>query len=294
LVSGNIYCVNCLRLYTGYFAPLGAIVAGVGLVKVARLPTVGGSSGHSPGWFSRPWIEFLVLFILGMAFAYPGEGQGKIPDEPLMPLIITVLAVLLVPWLARRSARWAGIHWRTPVGQVGLALIVGAGILATPFPGLSGSSIPVADMLAGSDIAEIEEIAQVLAKHTSPEDRIFFLAETHPLLYLPDRHVPPAMANHKFGYMISDDVDGLQRWGLWNYELGRRWLSESDVVVVSEFVRGAMVKTFPGRPGAGKDLMELLDRTLATDFELVAHIPAPARYRSGAIDVYRRIQVAVA
>ena len=139
---------------------------------------------------------------------------------------------------------------------------------------------------------EIETIAQVLAGHTSPVDRIFFLAEAHPLLYLPDRHIFPAMVNYRSGYRISDDLDGLQRRGLWNYELGRRWLDESDVVVASELVRTSMAKTLPGRPGSGQDLIELLDRTLATDFELVVHIPAPARYRSGAIDVYRRVREA--
>jgi hypothetical protein len=143
----------------------------------------------------------------------------------------TFLTTLIVPLMLRYSRKKWAIDW--PYGSVILAILLGFGLIFSPFPLLSGSAHT--HDCSGNVIAAYEKAGTQLAGVLEPEAQIFWQSESAMiLLYAPDVRIYPPQINDIFGFkdLPSEMSDELLRVGQWNRMLQIQWAQEADYVLV--------------------------------------------------------------
>jgi len=138
--------------------------------------------------------------------------------------------------------------------------------------------------LGPSGLAEINNAAERLAKLTKPDDKIFAVTHMHEFL-LADRRPFPALAIVEWGLSVATETDKVQKFNRYNYDLAARWLQEADVVIVSDAVSEGLSRHYKGLKGSGQDVVDLVNKVVAKDFNLVEEVPNSSR---GNWKIYRR------
>jgi len=206
-VGPQHYCAQCPAVYFNYFAPVGALVGGIGIASMLR---------DNPSRLQRNLVIGIVIF---------------------STLIISTVT----------KARTFTIH--KPRFQM------------------------------------IQNAAERLASLTRPEDKIFAIADMHVFL-LAKRYPYPALMTHEYNFVITEDPINALKKNRWNYALAKQWLSEADVIVLSHERFTALPRLYPGYPGSGQDLKDLIEKLVAEDFPVMVTIPCS---HGDEIELYRRV-----
>ena len=130
----------------------------------------------------------------------------------------------------------------------------------------------------------IQSAADHLAALTKPEDKIFAIADMHVFL-LAKRFPFPALMTHEYNFVITQDTENAIKQNRWNYALAKKWLSEADVVVLSHERFVSLPRLYPGLPGSGQDLKNLIEKVVAEDFPIKVTIPCS---HGDEIELFRR------
>ncbi len=161
-----------------------------------------------------------------------------------------------------------------PYGWVVLVVFFTLGTVFTPSPVFAGGSL---DSLCGPDvIASHEAVGKQLAQQVPPGSLVFWENDVSPLplLYIPGVRVFPAQLNHWYTYLEGGNPAQLERYGYWNAELSRRWLTEADYALVSDKYVLRL-----GKQGLSPERYDEIESTPLT---------VPCRGRSN-IHIFRRI-----
>jgi hypothetical protein len=133
------------------------------------------------------------------------------------------------------------IYWmiqRKNPGKVGYIyvltlLVLGLGFIFSPTPFQSGGN----DFFSCNHdiIHSYEQAGATLDATIPPGSDVFWIGRIPALLlYLEDVHLFLPQLNHFHNLRYGGDEDELERFGLWNESLGRKWFAESDAIVVEE------------------------------------------------------------
>ena len=203
------YCAQCPAVYFNYFAPVGALVGGIGVESMLR---------HNPSKLLRNLVIGILIF---------------------STLIISTVT----------KARTFTIH--KPRFQM------------------------------------IQSAAESIAGLTRPEDKIFAIADMHVFL-LAKRYPYPALMTHEYNFVITENTKNALKKNRWNYEAARQWLAEADVIVLSHERFTTLPRLYPGYPGSGEDLQNLIRKVVAEDFPIKVTIPCS---HGDDIELYRRVPI---
>jgi hypothetical protein len=253
------YCVFCFGLYLNFFSILGVALIAVA-APLFRLKT---------GLF-RNIITALVVLITGTGI---GFGAHQELDDTLMRLTIPRVKNMQIQpgstelWralsnkfglaseqLSQIIPTAAGLlaailflviisilYWRTKKripgstwGAVTLLAFFILGLLLSP-TSLFGNAEE--EDCNGDVIATMEAAGQHLASLIPPDSTIFWEGglSPAPLLYLKDIKIFGAQLNDGYSFRRGGNSDDLYRFGFWNEELSKRWMSEADYLLIVDY-----------------------------------------------------------
>jgi len=211
-------------------------------------------------------------------------------------LLLHVVAPLLSP---APFAMYAYFNYYAPlaaiIGGLGLAAIIGR-IKQEYLQEITVAALAVAMVFSLSPwqvasywrtsitaIQGIDFAAKRLAALTSPRDRIFSITLS-PEFLLADRRPYPQLVVFD-GFTTFPDPEKTLKFNRYNYALADKWLKEADVVILSDQVCHGLGMLYKGSAGSGQDVVDLAQRVVSRDFNLVEEIP---RTSQGDWRVYRR------
>jgi 4-amino-4-deoxy-L-arabinose transferase-like glycosyltransferase len=238
-----------------------------------------------PLW-SRPWREHRGIILLLVLFA------GNLVAHVIGPMLIRQPYVM-----------YAYFNYYAPlaaiIGGLGLAaitsdmrkdfvrgVVVGAlalSVLVSLFPQGSNTRWPVS--FTQTRLQDVQRASERLAALTTPNDKIFALTCMHEFL-IADRHPYPAPLLID-ALSLSKDTNRVLKYNRYNYELAESYLTQADVVIVSDYGELELGGLYRGQPGSGQDVVDLIERVVSRDFSLVEEIPATSM---GKWRIYRRMK----
>ena len=250
------------------------------LVPAAGLVVAAGLAGRRLRAMLAGNAPVLLVFGLGLAhFAAIELGVLAIRYSP--STILYPFGFLPIAVAAAIVFMKAGRHFRQP-GQRSYHVLLG--VLAIVFvPVLVGRGAHVQFSLARpTDLERVAIGAQLIARYTTPADRIFTTGD--PQFFLEARRfLLPALTEQFFNFRDSRDTARLRRYNFFNQEIVHEWLSgEATVAVVSD---GALEwLRHSGRYAGGEALVQQIMADIARNYDLVA--TAAGAYQ-GTTRVYR-------
>ena len=135
----------------------------------------------------------------------------------------------------------------------------------------------------------LNHVADRLKALTSPQDRIFSVADMH-VFFLAERFPYPHLMNSLWGFKASEaPADVVQLSPYWSYELAKKDLQEADVVVLADEPFRFLNELYMGAPNSGRITHDLIQNAVDRDFHLVEDV---CWYYEGCLHVYRRNTVA--
>lgn len=251
------YCSFCLVNYVTFFSPIGL------LLLFAYLPGIRDRRPWLPGWLAGAAI---LLLVTGMGYSTYG-GYGQLLTTVQVPRVsgFSIQAGTVELW--RVLANKFGLTFQflrmalpTSAGFLAGIFILGigyalakagrkdrflsnlvyafvsvtllAGVLLSPTTVLGGvdpASRCQKDILAG-----YEQIGAQLAARIPPGSQVYWDGDPSPaaLLYVPGIKIYPPQLNALYSFISQGDTQTLTRYGFWNEDLDREWLSQADIVLV--------------------------------------------------------------
>jgi len=211
-------------------------------------------------------------------------------------LLLHVVAPLLSP---APFAMYAYFNYYAPlaaiIGGLGLAAIIGR-IKQEYLQEITVAALAVAMVFSLSPwqvasywstsitaIQGIDFASKRLAALTSPQDRIFSITLS-PEFLLADRRPYPQLVVFD-GFTTFPDPEKTLKFNRYNYAIADRWLKEADVVILSDQVCRDLGILYKGSSGSGQDVVDLAQKVVTRDFNLVEEIQRTSR---GDWRVYRR------
>lgn len=205
-------------LYSGAFPPAGW-ARGIALMDVPRLRGGQLQAGTVPLWG-------LLEGRLGWPYEQSIETISAILGFGIFTLGGALLGALAL-WLANRRRD------EQPLRRTVLALLV-AGALLSPTPLLGGGDHSYD--CGENVVAAYERLGAELDQRIEDGALVFWRGgrSAVPLLYLSDIGAFPAQINGDYTYRLGGNPAELERYGLWNETLLKRWLRQADVILVEE------------------------------------------------------------
>jgi len=269
---GNDYCVFCFPTYTAFYSLLGLLLVSIswacwhqilpfwrrmlaGIVMFGLLMGIAYSAEDVVDTlFGDNFIKNLLFFpIPRLSGGRILEGQAKLwaffanrfhlsyetiynATQTILPLVLALLVGILILSVAAVVSRRLAARTPTRVwtrGILGLLLFLTLGYFASPSV-LLGNGYQGYDC-SGDQIAANEKVGEQLAQVIPPGSQVYWNGYSPvSLLYLPDAKIYPSQLNLAYSFRISDDPEGLVRYGWWNQTLRTQWLLETDFVLVTE------------------------------------------------------------
>lgn len=162
----------------------------------------------------RRWVPTIAGLILGVL------------------IILSALFIRLILAWRRKTP-----HWSLGSGALMLVFLLGTILSPTIILGAGYSTYDcTSDMIAVNEAA-----GKHLAQYISEGSSVYWKGglSAAALLYLPRIKIYPAQLNGDYSYIIGGDLEAMQKYGFWNEELARQWVSESDFVLIQErYYRG--------------------------------------------------------
>ncbi len=259
---GRNYCVFCFPVYLSFFQMLGIIATILFLANPPKsstalrngmviLFTIALTTGIGYGAFSQigktllatpvprirsfqiqsGTVELWGLFANRFGLSYdlllrllPGVAGA----------IVGGLLALIIYLVYKVSARKTGGSMQLYAHILFSAFLL-AGFILSPSIYLGGGYATY-DCDTSNIIQEYENTGAYLAAVIPAGSRIFWQGTLSavPLLYLENPRLYPAQINLDYSFRLSGDSEAMEAYGLWNEELARGWLTESDYVLVAE------------------------------------------------------------
>jgi len=253
----NDYCVFCFPTYVSFFEGVGYILialaiprldfktgwrAGAGLL--ALMIIFSGISYSAEELFSNIFKENLYQTVLELPIPTTGavlwqviankfgiefEALIKMTNSAL-PVIITLVIMGATVGLVALAF---GFRKRKNLSIFGAAslILIGVAALLTPTNLLAGGyntydcEYPVVD--------RYDSIGRELSPQI-PKGASIYWAGYSPvtLLHLTGAEIYPAQLHSGYSYRISEESDALLKYGWWNESLAKKWLSESDYLLL--------------------------------------------------------------
>jgi hypothetical protein len=246
------FCVSCILLYVGYFDFVGflllvvayrfllkdlsplrrVLIFAIGIITIISI----GSTTHEDlsSGFARAMIERLdrvyiwnaMLNVTGM----PHLMLFRVSFVLLASLLVVLLFAVVLLW-ARRFYADRRV-WSRKVGIIGLNALLILGLILSPTKVL-GKGNDFFDCDGSNVLASYERAGEHLRGLIPPGSQVYWDGRINAIfLYLPDVKVYPPQLNHLHSYFVGGDADTLLRTGLWNDELAKQWLAETDYVLI--------------------------------------------------------------
>lgn len=246
------YCVSCILLYVGYFDFIGFLILVVAHRFLVRnlsplrrtiILVIGAIAIISIGFtthedlssaFARTMIERLDRVYVWNAMlnltGLPHLLLFRVTFVLLLSFLVVLLFALGLLWIRRfypdRQV------WSRKVGIVGLNALLILGLLLSPTKVL-GKGNDFFDCDGSNVLASYERAAEHLRSLIPPGSQVYWDGRIDAIfLYLPDVKIYPPQLNHSHSYFVGGDTDALLRAGLWNDELAKQWLAETDYVLI--------------------------------------------------------------
>jgi hypothetical protein len=261
---GNEYCVFCFPTYTSFYS-------GVGLILVAV--TLPAWNLNPPAWRKwLGGVSFLAL-LAGMAYSAEGTAEsllGELFYKRLLaipipflngaqawqvvsnkfrleyeiiydathvwfPVVVAVAFGLVVLAAAKilLGRKNNALLWGTSGLGMGFVALTLIGTLFSPSPLLAGEYTSYdcqGDVISGFEAAGAE-----LAKAIPAGSSVYWAGYSPvTLLSLPGVAIYPSQLHQTYSFRISDNDDGLLKYGWWNQRLAEKWLNEADFVLVEQ------------------------------------------------------------
>ncbi len=250
------FCISCVLLYIAFFDFLGLLLLAQSFSALRRT---------LPLW--RSILAGLIIFLLGIGMAFSLYGDIARPFIQRLAKLISwdlnnffLWPIFLNLGIAQynvyqiRAALVAGtavvslifisaflIYWliqRKNPGKVGYIyvltlLILGLGFIFSPTPFQSGGN----DFFSCNHdiIHSYEQAGATLNATIPPGSDVFWIGRIPALLlYLEDVNLFLPQLNHYHNFRTGGDDGELEKFGLWNESLGRKWFAEADAIVVEE------------------------------------------------------------
>jgi hypothetical protein len=295
------YCVFCFPVYLSFFSFVGIL---------AVVMSIGRWSAPDSRWKELAGFALFILVCTGMAFsAFDLLGEGlmtielpRVKDfrfqpgtvelwgllnnrfgwsypflERALPAVAGLLAGVAITggfviyrWFARRRK---GGDAAIPFRQFAFGILL-AGIVLSPSP-LLGGGYSTYDCAPGV-IASYERVGNALRARIPTGSAVYWQGTLSavPLLYLEGVEIFPSQINLDYTFRLDGDGDELVRFGLWNEDLARGWIRESDYLIVSDrHLEGWLAEAVAADPG--------LTRVLTTE-------PAESCDPETVLNLYRR------
>jgi hypothetical protein len=253
---GN-FCVSCILLYVGYFDFIGflllvvayrfllkdlspfrrALVFAIGVMTIISI----GSTAHEDlsSGFARAMIERLDRVYVWNAML----NVTGLPHLMLFRISFVLLASLLVVALFAVGLLWTRRFyadrrvWSRKAGIIGLNALLILGLILSPTTVL-GKGNDFFDCDGSNVLASYERAGEHLRSLIPPGSQVYWDGRIDAIfLYLPDVKIYPPQLNHLHSYFVGGDADTLLRTGLWNDELAKQWLAETDFVLIESGLR---------------------------------------------------------
>lgn len=246
------YCVSCILLYVGYFDFIGFLILVVAhrflvrnLSPLRRMIIIafGAMAIISIGFtthedlssaFARTVIERLDRVYIWNAML----NLTGLPHLLLFRVTFVLLASFLVVLLFALGLLWIRRFypdrqaWLRRVGIVGLNALLILGLILSPTKVL-GKGNDFFDCDGSNVLASYERVGEYLRSLIPPGSQVYWDGRIDAIfLYLPDVKIYPPQLNHSHSYFVGGDTDTLLRAGLWNDELAKKWLAETDYVLI--------------------------------------------------------------
>lgn len=246
------YCVSCILLYVGYFDFIGFLILVVAhrflvrnLSPLRRMIIIafGAMAIISIGFtthedlssaFARTVIERLDRVYIWNAML----NLTGLPHLLLFRVTFVLLASFLVILLFALGLLWIRRFypdrqaWLRRVGIVGLNALLILGLILSPTKVL-GKGNDFFDCDGSNVLASYERVGEYLRSLIPPGSQVYWDGRIDAIfLYLPDVKIYPPQLNHSHSYFVGGDTDTLLRAGLWNDELAKKWLAETDYVLI--------------------------------------------------------------
>jgi hypothetical protein len=291
---GGGFCVSCILLYVGYFDFIGFLLLVVAFPFLVRdlsslrrtvvllfiavtIVSIGFTTHEDlSSAFARSMIERLDRVYLWNALL----NFTGLPHLLLFRSAFVLLVSFVVVALFAGGLLWARRFfpdrraWLRRVGLIGLNTLLIVGLILSPTKVLGkGNDFFDCD---GSDVlASYARAGAYLRSVIPPGSQVYWDGRIDAIfLYLPDVKIYPAQLNHSHSYFVGGNADELLRGGLWNDELARKWLDETDYVLVEAGLQQDWV-------------MQILE---SDQYEKLKASPKPEKCRwQSAILVYKRI-----
>ncbi len=185
--------------------------------------------GFTRGLDPRHWVPFITLWdILANKF-HLDYWTSRLYVPILAGLILGIILLVLakVGFNAWQKKKLAASH---SFGTFFLIAMLALGVWLSPLMGGSYRQ----DGLCHADIpATYAQIGKTLAEYIPPGSQVYWEARTAvPLLYTGGISIYLPQVYASFSYRINGDPAQLEKYGLWNDELARRWRTEADFIVM--------------------------------------------------------------
>ena len=249
---GGGSCVSCILLYVGYFDFIGflllvvahrflvrdlsafrrTLILAIGAITIVSI----GSTTHEDlsSTFARIMIERLDQVYIWNALL----NLTGLPHLMLFRVTFVLLASVLVVFLFALGLLWTRRFytdrrvWSRKVAIIGLNALLIIGFILSPTKVL-GRGNDFFDCDGSNVLASYERAGEHLRNIIPPGSQVYWDGRIDAIfLYLPEVKVYPPQLNHLHSYFVGGDADALLRTGLWNDVLAKRWLAETDYVMV--------------------------------------------------------------
>jgi len=253
----NDYCVFCFPTYISFFEGIGYILIALALPRLdfktgwragAGLPVLmvifSGIAYSAEGLFTKTFEKNLYQAILEFQIPTTGamlwqvftnkfnlefEALIKIANSffPMVIALVIMAAVSGILALAFRVRKQKNLN---TIGTMAI-ILMGVAALLTPSNLLSGGyntydcEYPV--------IERYDSIGRELSVRISEGASIYWAGYSPvTLLHLTEAEIYPAQLHSGYSYRISEENDVLLKYGWWNENLAKKWLSESDYLLL--------------------------------------------------------------
>ena len=172
------------------------------------------------------WVPFITLWdILANKF-HQDYWTSRAPVSTITGLLVGTLALVFGKLLYNRQLKKVRGY---SFSVVLLVILLGAGILLSP---LMGGTYRDNGICHTDILRSYEQIGATLKQSIPENSEVYWGVDSAvPLLYASSIHVHYPQVYTSFAFRNGGNSDLLLKHGLWNSDLARKWLSESEYIV---------------------------------------------------------------